>query len=498
MRSPRCYQLECIRKIREAFQSGKRGVVVELFTGAGKGFIIAQIAQMVQAKGKRCLVTVNRDNLCEQLMESLQQQGLFPVMERGMDRASPMSDLVVGSIQTMQGERLKKWSPDHFGMVITDEVHFGAADTFKNTLSHFANAYHLGVSATIERHDKAGLWEGYKDCVFSMPLQEGINQGWLVPFEFEELPVPIVISDKQAVKRMWTEKDETELFSTNDYLPRLFAESAARLHETLPSLYFWPSCDASREANAHFQSMGIQSRHVDGYMSKPQIAEILEWFYGPGRKALHNADLLSYGYDNPSIGLVGIMRISRSIPMLKQRLGRGTRPACVVDGIPTAEERRAAIAASIKPQCRVLDLMIQLGDVKNTFADSTALITADPEEREFLREERKKLGRQLTMEEIEGKLKARRETDKEKQLAKLAEDAANAARKSKRQREIFISDILSRSVGNTPASDKFLAFVRETIRRNNFICQFPDDITSAQLMKIKLRVESRIDKLATA
>ena len=50
-------------------------------------------------------------------------------------------------------------------------------------------------------------------------------------------------------------------------------------------------------------------------MAKNKIAEILEWFAAPGAKTLHNADLLSYGYDNPSIDCVGIMRLSRSLPM---------------------------------------------------------------------------------------------------------------------------------------------------------------------------------------
>jgi superfamily II DNA or RNA helicase len=459
-RKPRPYQLDAKAAIRDGFRRQLKGVGIELFTGAGKGFIIADIAKDVKEKGGRVLVLVNRDNLCDQLAASLVEQGMYPMIERGMDKASPLSDVVVGSIPTMQGERLKKWNPEHFKMVITDEAHFAAAKTFKNTLDYFKSSYHLFLTATMERHDKAGLWGGCEELVYSMPLQEGINQGWLVPFDFEELPVPIEISDKDATKKMWTEKDESEVFSAGAYLPRLFAESASKCHDK-KSLFFWPNCDSSKEAEKHFQDNGIESRHVDGYMTKQEIAEILEWFKSPGFKALHNADLLSYGYDNPTIDCIGIMRLSRSIPMLKQRLGRGTRPICNVDQFDDAELRKMAIAQSEKPTCKVLDLMIQLGAVKNKFAEPTCLITDNEEEKEYIREEMRKSGRAMSMQELEGKLKVHRATNKEKMLAKLAEDAANAAlKRPNMKKEPWYGDILKSHITGIPITPKQLGFLK--------------------------------------
>lgn len=461
MRIARPYQIECIEAIRAAYKAGRKGVVIEGFTGFGKGFVIASIAKSVMDKKGRVLVAVNRDNLCDQLRDSLIEQGMMPVLERGADKASPMSDCVVGSVQTMQKDRLKKWNPNHFRLVITDEIHFGAASTFKSMLSHFDGTYHLGLSATIERHDKKGLWKGYEECVFSMPLTKGIEEGWLVPFEFEELPVPISVGDELAEKKQFTQEDEETVFDAGNYLPRLFAEAASRATND-KSLFFWPNCDSSREASSYFNASGVESRHADGYMSKATLNETLEWFRSPGAKALHNADLYSYGFDAPFITLVGIMRISRSIPMLKQRLGRGTRPLCRVDDYPTAEGRRAAIAASAKPRCKVLDLMLQLGDVQNKFATATSLITEDEKEREFIEEERRK-GKAFTMEQLEQKLRVKRETDKEEMLAKLAEDAANAAARRMRGNDIYIGDIINRTYANDRGeqpSEKQVAFMR--------------------------------------
>ena len=458
-REARNYQTECREAVKAAFARGLKGVAVELSTGLGKGFIIADIVRMVREKGGRVLVLVNRDNLVNQLSASIAEQGIIPVIERGMDNASPMSDCVVGSIQTLQKNRLLKWNRNHFRLVLTDEAHGAAAKTFRNVLDYFESAYHIFLSATIERHDKKGLWDGVTEIVYSMPLQKGIEEGWLVPFQFEELPVPITIDDKLATKKMFTEEDESAVFSAGNYLPRLFAEAATRVVGR-KALMFWPNCDASKEATKHFQEQGLDAKHVDGYESKSEIATILDWFKEPGPKVLSNADLLSVGYDCPPIDCVGIMRLSRSIPMLKQRLGRGTRPLCDVDSCSNAEERRSLIAASPKPSVLVLDLMLQLGEVQNKFADATQLITEDSEEKKFLREEISKAGRPLNMEELKDKLRVKKETDREKQLAKLAEDAANAAERKRNRSSFYVGDILRNyNPAHKPASDKFVRFV---------------------------------------
>lgn len=492
MRKPRSYQTAAVEAVRAAYRRGLRGVAIEQATGTGKGYEIAAIAKDALAKGSKVLVLVNRDNLVKQLNSSLIEQGLYPRIERGMDKAPVLADLVVGSIPTMQGERLLRWPRSKFNLVITDEAHFAASDTFKTTLEYFRAAYHLFMSATIERHDKAGLWDGVEEIVFKYPLRQAIDDGWLVDYQIEELPVPITLSDKQAAKKMWTEKDEVNVFSTNEYLPRLFSEAAARAVGK-HGCFFWPSCDASREAAEHFRANGLESRHVDGYMKDSELESFYEWFKTPGAKCGMNADLLSYGYDNPLIDLVGLMRIQRSIPMMKQRIGRATRTLCRVDDYDTPEARKAAIAASPKPRFTILDLMLQVGDVAHTFADATALITADPEERKFIRDENKKAGRPLTQEEIEGKLKAKRQTDKEAQLAKLAEDAANAAEKAKRKTNgnpVYIADILRDfNPNHKQPKPGFVWHIRKLAKEHNTDIG-PGPFSSFQLFRIRERIEA--------
>lgn len=71
------------------------------------------------------------------------------------------------------------------------------------------------------------------------------------------------------------------------------------------------------------------------------------------------------GFDAPATEVIANCRPTKSESLYLQILGRGTRPlAGVVDGPETAEERKAAIAASAKQSCTMLDFVGNSGDIK--------------------------------------------------------------------------------------------------------------------------------------
>lgn len=71
------------------------------------------------------------------------------------------------------------------------------------------------------------------------------------------------------------------------------------------------------------------------------------------------------GFDAPATEIIANCRPTKSESLYLQIIGRGTRPLPgVVDGPETAEERKAAIAASAKPCCVVLDFVGNSGDIK--------------------------------------------------------------------------------------------------------------------------------------
>lgn len=349
MRAPRPYQLSQFDSVRAAFKEGKRHVIVESPTGTGKTVSFVLMSKMVVAKKKRVLILVNRNVLVEQTLAELRENDLFAAREQAEERASLTAEVVVGSIQSLDGKWLARWPKDHFGLVILDECHGSGAASFKRILDHFESAYHCGFTATPERHDKKGLWKGYSDIVFSMSLKEAIDDGWLCGFEFVDLDCPVTLDLKLAKHASFSETEE--VFDSAKYLPRLadcaMSESAGR-----KGLFFLPNCRVSNQFTEMLKARGMKAEHIDSsYMPAARTEELLRWFKGEKEAILCNSDLLSVGFNQPDIDLVGLFRPIASTPMYKQRLGRGTRPVARIDDYATADERKAAIAASAKPFC---------------------------------------------------------------------------------------------------------------------------------------------------
>ena len=111
--------------------------------------------------------------------------------------------------------------------------------------------------------------------------------------------------------------------------------------------------------------------------------------------------------------------------------------------------------------------MIQNED--HNLATPACLITDDEEELKYLRKENK--GKRIDLSQMEDKLRTKKRTDAEKALAKLAEDAVNAARRKGfastpttggMHNGVYIGHILNRGSNGKPASSGALWYLRKT------------------------------------
>ncbi len=92
------------------------------------------------------------------------------------------------------------------------------------------------------------------------------------------------------------------------------------------------------------------------------------------------------GFDAPPTAMIAMARPTKSRSLYAQALGRGTRPLDgVVDPYETAEKRIAAIAASAKKDCLVLDFVGNSGQHKLIYADDILFPTGSTAARERAR-----------------------------------------------------------------------------------------------------------------
>ncbi len=102
---------------------------------------------------------------------------------------------------------------------------------------------------------------------------------------------------------------------------------------------------------------------MDGGMDRDEQSRILDDHKAGRFTHLCNCGVVVEGYDDKGIAYIYQGRPTKSISRHIQEMGRGARPAddARIDAYATAEERRAAIKASSKPDALILDAVGNLG-----------------------------------------------------------------------------------------------------------------------------------------
>jgi superfamily II DNA or RNA helicase len=359
--SYRSYQVQGLREIASSFQRFKR-VLIVLATGCGKTVIFTKVAKGTVEAGGRVLIIAHSDVLLEQAAEKLgASTGLKAAKEKGSTRASPWDSVVVASVQTLsRAERLSTWAPDHFDLVIVDEAHRSLAKSYVTILEHFKCKV-LGVTATADRGDKKNLSEMYEACAFDYGLLQAVQDGWLVRIKVQTIPLEI---DLRGVKASRTSQGSD--FDLGEVSHRIEPFIGKIAHEIRNHTYgrgqgviFMPSVHTSDMMAQALVRLGIKAEYVSGACTDQD--EKVKRFLRGDTTVLINAMLLIEGFDHDRIYWVCVLRPTKIRSLYVQAVGRGTRPLSEIvaelNAAQTAEERRAIIRASGKPDLMILDFL---------------------------------------------------------------------------------------------------------------------------------------------
>lgn len=354
-------------------------------TGLGKTVIMAGIAQhwpvgrimLISHRYELNIQAIRTfESLCGEDVD-LEQASYFA------DRRSNPHRIVVASVQTLNSKRkgahrMERFDPMDFGLLMVDEAHRSAADSYRRVIDYFQrgnpNLKLLGVTATPDRLDGVGLGCVFEQTICDLNIQWSVENGWLVSprqiiVELEGLDLREVktvggdLDNKQLAKVVEMEKNLHGMakpivdFAGRDKQTIVFAASVAhsqRLAELIRDYY----------QRTHGEVNADTAVAIDGSMNPkdPRRKEIISRFKSGEIQFLCNCGVLTEGFDSPNVSLIAIGRPTKSRAMYIQMLGRGTRPLPGTVETPIdAAGRIAAIAASAKPHCDVLDFVGQSG-----------------------------------------------------------------------------------------------------------------------------------------
>ena len=252
-------------------------------------------------------------------------------------KASGAADITVASVRSLASyDRISKYDPKRFKLVLVDEAHHIVAPGYLEVLEHFglypqessrpATPALVGVSATFSRFDGLRLGAAIDHIVYHKDYVDMIGDKWLSDVMFT------TVKSRANLSRVKTGKDgdfqagqlakavNTE--ATNEITVQSWLSEAG---DRKSSLVFCVDLNHVASLTSTFRKHGIDARFITGSTRKKDRGERLEAFKRREFPVLLNCAVFTEGTDMPNIDCILLARPTKSRNLLVQMIGRGMR-----------------------------------------------------------------------------------------------------------------------------------------------------------------------------
>jgi superfamily II DNA or RNA helicase len=327
----RGYQYEALQALESGWSHGKTRLAVVLPTGMGKTVVFAHLIARTVAAGRRVLVMVHREELAAQARDKV--HSVAPELSVGIvkaERNELHGDVLVASVQTLaRPGRRKQIDPDSVGLVIVDECHHAAANTWREVLDYFGcfgATPAAGFTATMSREDGRGLGNIWEDVVYTRDILYGIENGYLTDVRGKAVTVDGL--DLGTVARNHGDYQDSalgeamEASGAGPVIAKAYVEHAVGR----PGVLFAPTVATAYSFAADLQAAGIVTEVITG-ATATEDRELSYKRYAAGEtQVLSNCMVLTEGWDAPWASCAVIARPTSSAALYVQMVGRVLRP----------------------------------------------------------------------------------------------------------------------------------------------------------------------------
>ncbi len=244
------------------------------------------------------------------------------------------ADITIASIQSItSADRLSKFDPGRFKLVLVDEAHHIVAPGYMRALRHFGLATKrpsspilVGVSATFSRFDGLRLGVAIDEIVYHKDYVDMIGRKWLSDVMFTTVESTADISRvRSGPSKDFQPGDLSRAVNTdtvNSITVRSWLAKAAGRKSTL---VFCVDLAHVAGLTRAFREHGVDAKFVTGDTEKVERSTRLESFKRGDFSVLVNCGVFTEGTDIPNVDCIVLARPTKSRNLLVQMIGRGMR-----------------------------------------------------------------------------------------------------------------------------------------------------------------------------
>lgn len=320
-------ELEAVREVH-----GHRRNLVVMATGTGKTIVAALDYRRLRAEREvesLLFVAHTKDILMQAraIFRLALRDGSFGELFVDGERPGQWRH-VFGSIQSLRN--LTDLQPDQFDMVIMDEFHHAAADSYAGLLDRLRPKILLGLTATPERTDGQDILHWFDDArpAVELRLWEALERGLLVPFHYFGVHDDVDLSSVSWRNGGYDLRELENLYTGLDTRVNLVVQALRDKLGDLSRMKAVGFCVSIKHAQFmadRFRHRGIPAEAITSAMSTAERERVRHELKNGTVKAVFTVDLFNEGVDVPDIDTILFLRPTESATVFLQQLGRGLR-----------------------------------------------------------------------------------------------------------------------------------------------------------------------------
>jgi superfamily II DNA or RNA helicase/HKD family nuclease len=321
---PRFAQVEALEELDKTREEEYRKALVVMATGLGKTYLAGFFAKDF----KKILFIAHREEILYQARQSF--KNIMPNKKYGIYNGKykdSEADAIFASIYTLSMKsHIEKFRADEFDLIIVDEFHHAAAESYQRVLDYFKPEFLLGITATPDRNDNKDV---YAICdgnvAYRLDFLDAINRKWLAPFKYYGVYDE---TDYSQITWLGTRYDEEELLHLQ--LKEEMASKILGAWEDKKQSRTIGFCSSIRQANflsGFFNKEGYKTISLHSQQKEVGRADAIKRLEAGELDVIFTVDLFNEGVDIPPVDTLLFVRPTESLTVFTQQIGRGLRLA---------------------------------------------------------------------------------------------------------------------------------------------------------------------------
>ena len=317
----RDYQRAALDAIASHYSDGVQRQLLSLPTGLGKTKIFTSVPERLGfSHDQLTLAVAHTDELVEQTVAAFEQAlpAAWIEVEKANRRALSAASIVVGSVQTLRGRRLRDFFRrfgSRIALLVIDEAHRSIAASYQELVreffEHAPRGLLLGVTATPRRSDNVGLDAIYQRIVYHMDIRAAIAQGYLVQIQGFRVGTSTSLEGVASRAGDFAIDQLAARVDTPERNARIVAAYATKTPER-QAIVFAASVDHARHLAQCFREANVAAEALWGELPLLERRARLDSFRRRRLQVLVNFAILVEGVDVPATDVIIMCRPTRS------------------------------------------------------------------------------------------------------------------------------------------------------------------------------------------